>query len=100
VPIDADSLNYEERLSHERLSPSSTPPLEASVKIWKHGGKVWWLDGPDDPTMRALRVEPASGEVRDGFSSRRVAAFEFMKAELTGAQPNPGENRKVTAPMR
>jgi hypothetical protein len=31
--------------------------------------------------------------------SGAVAAFEFVKAQLTGEKPNLGENRKVTVSM-
>ena len=71
-----------------------------AAEIWKHTDKVWWPGGPDDPTLRVLQVEPTTAELWDGPSSRLVAAFEFMKAELTGAKPNLGENRKVTVRLR
>jgi hypothetical protein len=29
-----------------------------------------------------------------------VAAFEFVKARLTGGEPNLGENRKITVDLR
>ena len=33
------------------------------------------------------------------IESTAVTAFEFVKAKLTGAKPNLGENRKVTVEM-
>jgi general stress protein 26 len=74
-------------------------PAQAA-EIWKSTDKVWWPGGPDDPTLRVLRVEPKTAELWDGPSSSAVAAFEFAKAMLTGSKPNLGENRKVTVPMR
>ena len=35
-----------------------------------------------------------------GFAFLAVAAFEFVKARLTGAAPNLGESRKVTVDLR
>jgi hypothetical protein len=36
----------------------------------------------------------------DGPASKAVTAFEFVKARLTGSEPNLGENRKVTVDLR
>jgi general stress protein 26 len=69
-----------------------------AAEIWKSTDNMWWR-GPDDPSVCVLRVTPQRGELWDGPSSKIVAAFEFIKAELTGAEPNLGENRKVTVSM-
>jgi len=71
-----------------------------AAKIWESTDQVWWPGGPDDPTLRRLRVEPKTAELWDGPSSAAVAAFEFAKARLTGTRPNLGENRKISVPMR
>jgi general stress protein 26 len=67
--------------------------------IWKKTDDVWW-QGPDDPNVRVLRVEPSRAELWDGPASKAVAMYEFAKAKLTGAKPNLGENRKVTVDLR
>src|SRR5680860_1133817 len=69
-------------------------------EIWKKTDDRWLPGGPDDPNVRVLRVEPVTAELWDGPSSAADAAFEFAKARLPGEQPNLGENRKVTVPMR
>jgi general stress protein 26 len=74
-------------------------PVHAAA-IWKSTDQVWWPGGPDDPTLRVLRVEPKTAELWDGPSNSIVAAFEFAKARLTGTKPNLGENRKISVPMR
>jgi general stress protein 26 len=71
-----------------------------AAAIWKSSDQVWWPGGPDDPTLRVLRVEPKTAELWDGPSSLAGTAFEFAKAKLTGAKPNLGENRKITVAMR
>jgi general stress protein 26 len=68
-------------------------------EIWKKTDDMWW-QGPDDPNVRVLRVEPSRGELWDGPASRLVAAYEFAKARVTGEKPNLGENRKVTVDLR
>ena len=74
-------------------------PSQAAV-VWKSSDKVWWPGGPDDPNLRLLRVEPETAELWDGPSNWALAAFEFVKAKLTGTEPNLGENRKITVVMR
>jgi general stress protein 26 len=71
-----------------------------AADIWKSTDQVWWPGGPEDPTLRVLRVEPKIAELWDGPSNSVIAAFEFAKAKLTGDKPNLGENRKITVPMR
>jgi general stress protein 26 len=71
-----------------------------AAAIWKSTDRVWWPGGPDDPTLRVLRVEPKTAELWDGPSSLAVVAFEFAKAKLMGSKPNLGENRKITVPLR
>jgi general stress protein 26 len=96
VFVDADDKAY---LSITGRAEILRDPAQASA-IWKSTDQVWWPGGPDDPTLRVLRVEPRTAELWDGPSSSIVAAFEFAKARLTGSKPNLGENRKITVPMR
>src|SRR5690348_9887326 len=36
-----------------------------AAEIWKSTDKVWWPGGPEDPTLRVLRVEPLTAELWD-----------------------------------
>ena len=67
--------------------------------IWKLTDGMWWPDGPSDPNVCLLRIEPLTAELWDGPASTAVAVIEFVKAKLTGAEPALGENRKVTVEM-
>jgi general stress protein 26 len=69
-----------------------------AAEIWKKTDTMWW-QGPDDPNICVLRVTPLTAELWDGPSSTAIAAFEVVKARLTGAKPNLGENRKITVSM-
>jgi general stress protein 26 len=69
-----------------------------AAEIWKLTDNAWW-SGPNDPNVCLLRVRPITAELWDGPSSRIVTAFEFAKTWITGAEPNLGENRKVTVKM-
>jgi general stress protein 26 len=70
-----------------------------AAAIWKSTDNMWWR-GPDDPNVCVLKVTPLTAELWDGPSSKAVAAFEFVKARLTGDKPNLGENRKVTVDLQ
>src|SRR3954470_7799929 len=69
-----------------------------AAEIWKRTDNMWW-SGPDDPNVCVLRVRPLTAELWDGPASAAMAAFEFVKARITGKKPNLGENRKVTVRM-
>ena len=66
-----------------------------AADLWKSTDSVWW-SGPKDPNVRVLRVTPLTAELWDGPASEAIVVYEFVKARLTGAEPNLGENRKVT----
>lgn len=71
-----------------------------AAEIWKKTDDAWWPDGPEDPHVCVLRLEPCAAELWDGPSSSAVAAFEFAKAKVIGGKPKLGENRKVTVEMK
>ncbi len=75
-------------------------PDHAKVaEVWRFTDNLWW-NGPHDPNVCVLRITPLTAELWDGPANNAVAAFEFVKARLTDAQPNLGENRKVTVNLR
>jgi len=81
------------------LSITARARLEHDVarqrQIWKATDRMWW-QGPEDPNLRVLRVEPHLAELWDGPSSTAAVVYEIAKAPLTGDKPNLGENRKAT----
>ena len=92
--IDADQKAY---LSLTARAQVRRDHAKAAA-IWKSTDNMWW-QGPDDPNVCVLRVTPLTAELWDGPSSKAAAAFEFIKAKITGDKPNLGENRKVTVSM-
>jgi general stress protein 26 len=75
------------------------PDHAKAAEVWRFTDNLWWK-GPDDPNVCVLRITPLTAELWDGPASSAVAAFEFVKARLTGGKPNLGENRKVTVDLR
>ncbi|MET0925563.1 MAG: pyridoxamine 5'-phosphate oxidase family protein [Xanthobacteraceae bacterium] len=94
VFIDAKDKAY---LSITARAEVVRDPAKAA-EIWKKTDDAWW-DGPRDPNVRVLRVEPLTAELWDGPASAAVAAYEFAKARVTGQKPNLGENRKVVVQL-
>jgi general stress protein 26 len=41
-----------------------------AAAICKSTDQVWWPGGPDDPTLRVMRVEPITAELWDGLRTQ------------------------------
>lgn len=64
--------------------------------LWSEPARVWFPDGPDDPNIALIRVEPEVAEYWDAPSSTMVHLFGYAKALVTGERPEDvGENRTV-----
>lgn len=49
--------------------------------VWKKTDYAWFPDGPSDPNVRLLRVEPATAELWDGPSSAAIVVFDCAKKQ-------------------
>lgn len=70
---------------------------EDTVKIeelWSPMSSAWF-DGKDDPDLVVLEVKVERAEYWDSKSNRMTQIYEVIKAHVTGAAPNLGENRKL-----
>jgi general stress protein 26 len=76
-----------------------TREADKTKAAWRKTDEVWWPGGPNSPDVCLLRIEPVTAELWDGPASTTVTTFEFVKAKVTGKEPNLGENRKVTVKM-
>lgn len=66
----------------------------AKIKeLWNVFAKTWW-DGPEDPNIRLLKIQPLNAEYWDS-PGRLVAGAIMAFNALTGGKGDPGENRKV-----
>ena len=95
VFIDAKANAY---LSLTAQATVSRDSLKAA-KLWKATDTMWW-EGPNDPNVCVIQVEPWNAEIWDGPALKAVGVLEFAKARLTGQKPNLGENRKATINLR
>ena len=51
-------------------------------EIWRKTDDAWFPDGPADPNVRVLRVEPITAELWDGASNAAVVVHTFSGNEL------------------
>ena len=64
--------------------------------LWSPPARAWFPDGPDDPTIRLIRVDVDRAEYWDSPASVVVHAIGLAKAALTGEPADDlGENEKV-----
>jgi general stress protein 26 len=63
------------------------------AELWTRADEAWW-DGPEDPGIRVISVEPEDAELWKG-PNRLVAGAKMLAAAVTGAKVDLGENRKV-----
>jgi general stress protein 26 len=70
-----------------------------AASIWQATDNMWW-EGPADPNVGLLRVNPRTAELWDGPSNKTVTLFEFLKSQIIGTEPDLGENRKTTTNMQ
>ena len=64
-------------------------------ELWSTEAQVWWPNGPTDPVVRVLRVEPDQAEYWDARGNSVVVAMKLLAARLTGTEPH-FENKKVS----
>lgn len=63
------------------------------AELWSAADKAWW-DGPDDPAIRLITVDPEDAELWNG-ANRLVAGAKLLTAAVTGAKVDFGDNVKV-----
>ena len=61
--------------------------------LWATPAKAWW-DNPEDPSIRILKVTPASAEYWDSPGTV-VSYIKMAAAAVSSARPNMGDNAKV-----
>ena len=62
-------------------------------ELWTPFAKAWW-DGPEDPRIRAVTVQPSQAEFWDS-PGKLTASVLMLTAALTGAKPAVGDHGVV-----
>lgn len=63
-------------------------------ELWNPGAQAFWPDGPDDPDVYVILVQPSEGEYWES-SGGVISGIKFAYALATGTEPDAGENAKV-----
>jgi general stress protein 26 len=63
-------------------------------RLWNTGAQAFWPEGPEQPNVVALVIEPQAAEYWDGPNAL-VAGVKLALAAMTGSTPDFGENRKT-----
>ena len=66
------------------------------AELWSEPMRTWFPEGKDDPNIRLLKTDIHRAEYWDSPSSAVIYAYGYVKAVLTGEQPNPGDHAKVS----
>ena len=64
-------------------------------EFWNPFASAYFPKGKDDPDLALLRIDIHKAEYWDGDNSIVKDLFEIAKANITGEQPDMGDNRKV-----
>jgi general stress protein 26 len=66
-----------------------------AAALWSTEAQAWWPQGPTDPDVRVLRVNPENAEYWDARGNSILDALKLAAARVSGHPPDLGENRKV-----
>ena len=64
-------------------------------RYWSPMASAWFPEGLDDPDLALIEVEVDSAQFWDSTSSSMRYLFEIARANLTGREPDLGENEKL-----
>ncbi len=65
-------------------------------ELWSEWLKTWFPQGLDDPDLALIRVRVEKAEYWDAPSSAMVHLYGYVKSQVTGEPPHPGDQQKVT----
>lgn len=93
------NLAYAEPDEQDFVSVSGPARLvrdkEKARKYWSEAMKTWFPDGIDDPDLALLCVKVEHAEYWDSPSSTMVHLYGYLKSQITGRPPKPGDNAKL-----
>ncbi|UPG96571.1 pyridoxamine 5'-phosphate oxidase family protein [Luteibacter aegosomatissinici] len=69
--------------------------VHAIDEHWNQFVATWFPGGKDDPDVALLRVDIETAEYWDAPSSKMAVAFDYIKARVTGSQPDVGDHGKL-----
>ncbi len=70
--------------------------LEKARSLWNSWVEAWLPEGPDDPNVVLIKVDPHTAEYWDTPGGRVASLLSFVKAKVTGERYEGGEQGTVT----
>lgn len=64
-------------------------------QLWNPILKTWFPKGLEEPDIALLNVAVTKAEYWDSPSNALVHLYGFVKSQVTGAPPNPGDHDKI-----
>lgn len=64
-------------------------------ELWNPILKTWFPKGLDEPDIALLKVAVTKAEYWDAPSNPVVHLYGFVKSQVTGKPPSPGDNEKI-----
>jgi general stress protein 26 len=64
-------------------------------ELWNPVLKTWFPKGLEEPDIALLKVNVTQAEYWDSPSNAMVHLYGFVKSQLTGTPPNPGDHEKL-----
>lgn len=68
---------------------------EKARQLWNRMNEAFFPDGPDDPDLALLQVEPLSAEYWEGPAGKVRQLFSMARTMLTGEHTALGENEEI-----
>jgi general stress protein 26 len=88
---DPDDQNYVSVAGQGRISTDR----ELMKRYWSPMAAAWFPKGLDDPDLALIEVEAESAQYWDSTDSSMRYLWEVARANVTGREPDMGENAKV-----
>jgi general stress protein 26 len=63
--------------------------------LWNTWVEAWLPQGPEDPTVKLIKVTGHGAEYWDTPGGKVASAFSFVKSKVTGERYSGGENETV-----
>lgn len=64
-------------------------------QLWNPILKAWFPKGLDEPDIALLKVDVTAAEYWDAPSNPVVQLYGFVKSQVTGSPPSPGDHDKI-----
>lgn len=93
-------LSYSEPADQNYVSINGTAKIVTDrakiTELWSEYLRTWFPKGKEDPNIALICVTVEQAEYWDAPTSAFLHAYGYVKAVVTGKQPEAGDNRKVS----